>query len=353
LAAQFKAGKTTLVNNLVRSLADGPRWLGVAEVQPVTGTVTVLDFEMGATQLKRWHRDQQTAHTERVIVLPLKGQAATFDLLDPETRTRWAAWLRAASTEYLMVDCLRPVLDALGLDEHHDAGRFLVAFDALLAEAGIPDALIIHHMGHIGERARGDSRLRDWPDVEWRLVRQDDNPASPRFLTAYGRDVDVPETALTYDPTTRRLSVGLGGSRKDAKAAAALVDVLDVLSEAGVSQSGRAIKEALANSDHSRHTLDDALRFGTQTGQLSRKSGPKRAWLYSSVPVSRSVPPVSRDTERVQCTSVPPLYKGGTLGHSAPDTLFPASGVTPFDPARAFGPAAETPLSWPDFEVEK
>ena len=28
------------------------------------------------------------------------------------------------------------MLDALGLDEHREAGRFLVAFDALLAEAG-------------------------------------------------------------------------------------------------------------------------------------------------------------------------------------------------------------------------
>jgi hypothetical protein len=68
-----------------------------------------------------------------------------------------------------------------------------VAIDELLLEAGIDEALVVHHMGHSGERARGDSRLRDWPDVEWRLMRQDDDPASPRFLTAYGRDIDVPE----------------------------------------------------------------------------------------------------------------------------------------------------------------
>jgi hypothetical protein len=80
------------------------------------------------------------------------------------------------------------------LDEHRDAGRFLVALDALLTEAGIPDALVVHHMGHVNERARGDSRMRDWPDVEWRLVRQDENPASARFLSAYGCDVDVPES---------------------------------------------------------------------------------------------------------------------------------------------------------------
>jgi hypothetical protein len=45
LAAQFKAGKTTLVGNLVRSLADGRRFLGTAEVTPPEGTIVVLNFE--------------------------------------------------------------------------------------------------------------------------------------------------------------------------------------------------------------------------------------------------------------------------------------------------------------------
>jgi hypothetical protein len=62
-------------------------------------------------------------------------------------------------------------------------------------------------MGHANERARGDSRLRDWPDVEWRLVRRDDDPASARFITAYGRDVDVPESQLIYDHGTRHLTI--------------------------------------------------------------------------------------------------------------------------------------------------
>ena len=77
-------------------------------------------------------------------------------------------------------------------------------------------------MGHAGERSRGDSRLRDWPDVECRLVRDksndedgDTDPAA-RYLAAYGRDVDQPEQLLGYDGTTRRLTIA-GGSRKDTK----------------------------------------------------------------------------------------------------------------------------------------
>ena len=101
-------------------------------------------------------------------------------------RGQWARRLRDLGCDYLIFDCLRPVLDALGLDESHDAGRFLEPFDALMAEAGINDAAIAHHMGHAGERARGDSRLQDWPDATWRLVRLNDEPDSPRYSRPTG-----------------------------------------------------------------------------------------------------------------------------------------------------------------------
>jgi hypothetical protein len=121
------------------------------------------------------------------------------------------------------------------LDESHDAGRFLVAFDALLAEAGIGEGGIAHHMGHVGERSRGDSRLRDWPDVEWRLVRDKCNddetdPAAARYFAAYGRDVDQPEQLLGYDPATRRLTIA-GGSRKNAKAEALVTAVVQYVAD--------------------------------------------------------------------------------------------------------------------------
>jgi hypothetical protein len=152
VAAQFKAGKTTLRDNLLRSLADGDRFLGSFEVRPVVGTVAVVDTEMARTQARRWMRDQRIRNTDRVVLTLLRGQAAAFDLLNPEIRAQWAEWFRQRNARYLVLDCLRPVLDALGLDEHKDAGRFLVAFDALLRDAEIEEAAIVHHMGHVGER---------------------------------------------------------------------------------------------------------------------------------------------------------------------------------------------------------
>lgn len=221
LAAAFKAGKSTAVGNMVRSLVDGDLFLGVFPTAPVERKVVILDDELDERNLRRWLRDQGIRNTEKVVVVSMRGKVGTFDLLDPAVRSQWAAQLRAHDAEVVILDCLRPVLDAFGLSEDKDAGRFLVQFDALLSEAGADEALVVHHTGHDGERSRGDSRLRDWPDAEWRITRLRDgdgpiDPAAPRFFAAYGRDVDVEEGRLEYDPTARRLTYVEGESRKEA-----------------------------------------------------------------------------------------------------------------------------------------
>jgi hypothetical protein len=100
--------------------------------------------------------------------------------------------LRATGAAFAVLDCLRPAMDALALDEHSEAGRFLTAFDEMLKEANIPEALLVHHSGHGGERSRGDSRILDWPDGIWDLKREKkDDLDSARFISAKGRDIDV------------------------------------------------------------------------------------------------------------------------------------------------------------------
>lgn len=299
LAAARKTGKTTFVASLVRSLLDGDLWLGAAAVTPMSGTVALLDTEM-STQLKRWYRDQGIVHDDRLAVFPLKGQAATLDFLDPACRTRWAAKLRAEDVRYLIVDNLRPILDALGLDESHEAGRWLVGFDALLREAAIPEACLVHHMGHNGERSRGDSRLRDWPDVEWRLLRQDEDDSSPRYIAAYGRDVDVSERQLAYDRATRRVTIA-GGSRRQMKTQGALDAITDLLRTSANALSGRGIKEALASTSHGRDMIDAALVAGVQRGRLAVETGTRNAKLYrvSECPAVSGSPPGHSTPDRV------------------------------------------------------
>jgi hypothetical protein len=279
LVAQFKAGKTTLVGNLARVLVDGGLFLGRDPTHRVPGTVALLDFEMSAAQFDTWLAEQKIINDDRVVVLPLRGAASAFDILDPDRRSEWAKLLADREVSYLVLDCLRPVLDALSLDEHHDAGRFLTAFDTLMADAGIAEACIVHHMGHYAERSRGDSRIRDWPDVEWRLVRQDDNPASPRYIAAYGRDVDQPEAQLHFDEASRRLTV-TGGTRHEAGAQNALDAIVALLREAP-GQSGTRIETTLMARNIKQKAIRDALALGTQPGgPIIRYPGTGRTILH-------------------------------------------------------------------------
>jgi hypothetical protein len=340
LAAQYKAGKTTARDNLVRSLVDGAPFLGrytVARPMPAGRTVVVLDLEMPRNTLRTWLRDQDIAHAERVIVWPLRGHTARLDLTDDAVRAWWAGELRRVGA--LVLDCLRPVLDALGLDENRDAGRFLTAFDALCAEAGVTEALVVHHMGHTGERARGDSRLRDWPDAEWRLIReQGDGGREPdagagRYFAALGRDVDVPEQAIAYDPRTRGLLV-TGGSRADQKARAAADAIVGLLADTGGALSTRGIEDEMAerDPDHARADIRRGLRIAVDDGRIVTQPGPRRAVLHTvSAPVRRSAPGRTGAVES-ECASVPPPIGGRTgaldAETAATDTLTDLLGAT-------------------------
>ncbi|QBJ94750.1 AAA family ATPase [Rhodococcus sp. ABRD24] len=204
-AASKKSGKTTATGNAIRCLADGGQFLGRFQTEQVR-RVTLIDNELDPRMLKRWLRDHGIHATERVQVVTLRGHISSFNILEPQTRARWAQRLRGS--DVVILDCLRPVLDALGLDENREAGRFLVAFDELLDDAEVDEAMVVHHMGHSGERSRGDSRIVDWPDALWKIVREDpDDDSSARYFSAFGRDVEVHEGMLDYNPATRELTL--------------------------------------------------------------------------------------------------------------------------------------------------
>jgi len=266
-SAQFKSGKTTARDNLVRCLVDGTPFLGRFAVEQVTdGRVYVIDTEMPRATLRGWLRAHQFVHPGRVRLAPIRGAQGTFDMLNPDRRDEWAKRIREAEAEVVILDCLGPVLAALGVEENDNTGvgRFLVEFERMLDDAGVAEALVVHHMGHAGERSRGASRLRDWPDAEWRLIKQGGEQGeeaagdTPRFFAAIGRDVSEPEQRLTYDPRTRSLTIGTGNRRTE-KARECADDVLAHLA-ANPGQSGRQIEAALTASIP-RDTIRAALKL--------------------------------------------------------------------------------------------
>ena len=298
LSAQYKAGKTSLRDNLVRSLVDGDPFLGHFTVNTPAKHLVLIDDELSEHTLRPWLRAQNITPVDAVVdVIALRGKVSTFNILDEACRADWAQRLRDVECDYLVLDGLRPILDALVLDEKSDAGMFLVAFDALLNDAGIDDACLVQHMGHANERARGDSRLQDWPDAIWRIVRETEEPDSARFFSAYGRDVDVSEGRLAFDPTTRRLTY-TAGSRQDTKTEDAVASVIDVIAGADEPLSGRAIEDALAG-DHPRKNLRAAIGKTVCRGLVKVTDGPHRSKLHAIAhPCSECAMPVATGEKR-------------------------------------------------------
>jgi hypothetical protein len=280
LAAAQKAGKTTLMGNLIRCLVDGGEFLGRHLVEPVDGRVILLDTELPQRTLKDWLGRQSIRNEDGVTVLSLRDRVTSFDLTEPAALARWAELLQPLDPAFVILDCLRPVLDACGLDEKTESGRFLVPFGELLGRIGVEEACIVQHMGHNGERARGDSGLLGWPDANWKIVRKDaEEDRSTRYFSAFGRDVDVPECELGFNSMTGELKA-IGGNRKDADARAAIPVILEVLTEKP-KLSMRRIEEELAESDLTRAAIRAALKLGVIERRILVEEGPKRSRLHS------------------------------------------------------------------------
>jgi hypothetical protein len=217
LSAKAKAGKTTMRNNVIRSLVDGTPFLDHFEIPDKVSRVVVIDLELTRTMSKSWLRKQDIEHTDSIRLHTLRGQAHLLDIRVRSIRDHWVKILHGA--DVVILDCLEPVLGALVLNPNSDARAFLDMWSSMLTEAEAVSSLVLHHHGHVAERAKGDSQVLAWPDAIWDMVYKDpdpnnpDNLAGPRYFKARGRDVEVPDGRLVLDLETRRMRYVGGASR--------------------------------------------------------------------------------------------------------------------------------------------
>ena len=232
LAAAAKAGKTTMMTNLLGCLADGGAFLNTFDTQPVDPgrSIVYLNLEVSGNQMRRWLRRAGVRNTDAVHVVNLRGQLSALTLASEDGRTRVSGWLRNLGAQVVILDPLAPLLASLGLDENSntDIATFFAWWSEALFEAGVADDIVCHHAGHYAGRSRGASRLMDEPDALWTITRdsavdEDDDDIyaghEPRFFKATGRDVEQPEQPLTFDPDTGLLELG-SGNRKAMRQAA-------------------------------------------------------------------------------------------------------------------------------------
>lgn len=292
LVAQRKTGKTTMLLNLARSLLTGEDFLGKFTVRPIDGIVAILNLEVSAAMLGRW-ADEHGIDRDRLYLVNLRGRRNPFT--HPQDRAILATDLRARDVESLIVDPFGRAYPGKSQNDSGEVGAWLVDLDLFArGEVGAKDLVLTAHAGWNGERTRGSSALEDWADVILTMTRDADDE-SLRFLRATGRDVEIAEDQLDFDPSTRTLSLAGTGSRKMSHDAKRLDElVLAVVEQVTVTPgiNGSGLGEALKCAGVSFQKGDErkAARAAVDAGRLRIELGARNAKLYFCTDLPRTTP---------------------------------------------------------------
>jgi len=201
-----------------------------------------------------------------------------------------------------------------------------VRLDELAEQAGVREVILTAHAGWDQERTRGSTALEDWPDSIVTMTRDPDT--DERFVRAMGRDVDLHEDRLDYDPQTRRLTLSGTGNRKQVRAAergdrlaAAVREILTA--DPGVNVTGieKALKdrgESLQKGDTSK-----ACRVAAEHGWIQRQQK-GRSVLHFPSPNGQAPTPPDAPPGQVPTYPDPSIY-GGSSGGVGQLALTPAT----------------------------
>lgn len=291
LAASFKSGKTTLSLNLFRSLIDGTRFLGQFDVEPPAGRVAFWNYELDQRQFDDWVRDLDISALDRGAVQHLRG--ARVPLMTDVGKEWTVEWLRKREVSAWIVDPLARAFGGENENDNGEMGPWLERLDEIKAEAGVEDLFLIAHTGRGEqvegqERVRGATRLDDWADVRWILVKEKDGA---RYFGANGRDVDVAQAALTYDRATRTLG-WTTTTRKEAQQKAKSETTerrVQQLVEIVAANPGIGTNALKGECSFSDRDFPKARDTALERGEVRIEEGPNRSKMFFLVESDRRV----------------------------------------------------------------
>lgn len=288
LTAQFKTGKTTLINHLTRCLADREPFLGKFHTTPPEGRIALFNYEVDDRQYRRWLRELDITAKDRVSVLNLRGYR--LPLIARHVEDWIVQWLEQREIRVWIVDPFARAFVGSGLSENDntEVGRFLDTLDVIKTRAGVSELVLPTHTGRQEfeagqERARGATRLDDWADVRWLLTKDDDGV---RYFSATGRDVEMAEAALQFDETTRTPRV-VGESRFKESARRledAVLAVVEATPGITLRQLRLAVRQIVRKATNS--DIDDAVTLAEAGHKIRIEPGARGAHMHFRTPVT-------------------------------------------------------------------
>jgi hypothetical protein len=230
-----------------------------------------------------------------------------------------AEWLKPRGCSVLFVDTFGAAYPGQSQNDAQEVRQWLEALDRFKTDAGAESLIVTTHMGKAEDRQRGTTALDDWPDSIIMLSRKDGD----RYLSAHGRDVDLAEDQLAYDPDTRTLTLTGNGSRRTANDQARIRELADSAVVVIAEQPGLTttqIRDRLRAQGHSqqREDVSAALEDLVSRGLIRRQQGARNAKLHYLVTDPEDTPstlnvPSSPELSPGRVVSSPdPSYRDGT-----------------------------------------
>lgn len=252
LVARYKSGKTALLTNLLKALADNVPFLDEFEVDPFEGNIAVFNYEEDPEYWLSNVECRGIERTDRIWPLHRRGMYS-LPIWDKEGQDKIVEWMIKHEIVYWIMDPAAVAWIGLVDNENDNAliTQFTVAIDQVKYRAGISEVLLTHHSGREdATRARGATRLEDWKEAGWLLER--DKDTNIRTFSADGRRVDVAPIELEWTEAEWKLSAGEGlqeqakkeGVAGDKELKRAVIEILQDQGEMSYSKLSTALRAA-------------------------------------------------------------------------------------------------------------
>jgi len=272
LAAKAKVGKTTMCIALLKCLADGGLFLGRFHVDPPEGSIGYMNLELTEAQMKDWVSTQEITNVENIHIWNLRGKPNPFR--SNRSRAHLIKEIQELGIRTLIIDTFAKIYPG-NADNNSEVNKFLIMLDEVLDKAGVEQLVMLVHAGNDAKKIRGATALTDHPDAIWYLYNDEERN---RFFTAIGRDVDIEEGLIQFEPTAKQL-IFTGEGKKATK---------------NTSSREKMFEFILANSGQNASSVDDSIS-GTKAfkiklrkelvkaGLVIVRKGPNNSDLYFAV----------------------------------------------------------------------
>ena len=302
LFAQAKVGKTTLVFNLLRAIADEEPFLAAFTVAETNGKIGFLNYELTDDLCRTWAKRIPMSNTDRVMFWNLRGQNNPFR--SREAMKEFAAQVQPIDIETLILD---PFSGAFIGDTNNndEVKRFFLMLEEFKVLAGVKHLFIMVHAGNDANKPRGATTLRDHPDAIWSITM---TRSRTRYFKAQGRDVSLEEGVLSFDEATGLLSFNRAAVSSSASDYMTTV-FLEFIAANPRCKASDIDKQCKGSKERKAEVRKDLVARGL----VAIEEGPRNAKFYTAL--SRPVVLESfSEIGRLEVSSRSPLFIRGTTG---------------------------------------